>query len=342
MSVYAIENDIRLYALSFVDLPSPAVQAALTIMTTSTGDEEKQGFYQHAPDAATLNALYDNIATLLQEDAGVDTTADMDFGHLIVDESLIDTSGPGDAMFDYVGDPVTPGINPGNSCTQSPGSTMVDKYNSTTKLIPGPDFAQTGPLIVNQTPDWLANKSLNFNIGLVKLGETWETNFRLRVLKEGTILLFSPGSTVNFKDSNGVESSLALQNLSFLTALDASTNLAVPTISVDLACPAPVQNETAVLPVLWTTTYTGGETDIFEEIRYISESGAQVPVYQTSYHVTGDSVTSSNADFDMRRVAPGSYRILVRAYTSGATSTSSPTCGPYIYSTEGKTFIRLK
>ena len=60
MSVYAIENDVRLYALSFVDLPSPAVQTALTIMTTSTGDIDKQGFYQHAPDADALNALYDN------------------------------------------------------------------------------------------------------------------------------------------------------------------------------------------------------------------------------------------------------------------------------------------
>ena len=287
MSVYAIENDVRLYALSFVDLPSPAVRTALTIMTTSTGDIDKQGFYQHAPDPDALEDLYATIATQLQEDAGVDTTADMDFGQLIVDDSLIDTSAPGNAMFDYVGDPVTPGINPGNSATNAPGSTMVAKYNATTSHIPGPDFAQIGPLIVNQTPDWIANRSLNFNIGLVKLGDTWETNFRLRVLKEGTILLFSPGSTVNFKDSNGVESELTLQNLSFLTALGESTNLTVPTISVDLACPAPVQNETPILPLTWTTTYTGGPTDIFEEVRYISESGAQVPVYQTSLSCPG-------------------------------------------------------
>jgi hypothetical protein len=123
--------------------------------------------------------------------------------------------------------------------------------------------------------------------------------------------------------------------------LDDPTNLTVPTIVVNLLCPPPVDNTTAILPVTWTTTYTGGETNIFEEIRYISESGAQVPIYQTSYHVSGNSITPNSADFDMRKVAPGSYKILVRAYTSGATSTSSPTCGPYLYSTEGKTFIRL-
>ena len=275
MSVYAIENDVRLYALSFVYEPVPAVQSALTIMTTSTGDEEKQGFYQHAPDADALNDLYAIIAGQLREDAGVDTTADMDFGHLIVDDELIDTSAPGNAMFDYVGDPATPGINPGDSYTIAPGSTMVDKYNATHHIIPGPDFSQNGPLIINQTTDWNNNKSLNFNIGVVKLGQTWETNFRLRVLQEGTILLFSPGSTVNFKDSEGVESSLALKNLSYFTAMEEPTGLEIQKIEVSIICPTSVDNTTPILPLNWTTTYTGDETDVFEEIRYISESGAR-------------------------------------------------------------------
>ena len=99
---------------------------------------------------------------------------------------------------------------------------------------------------------------------------------------------------------------------------------------------------TPILPLTWTTTYTGDETDIFEEIRYISESGAQVPFYQTGYHVTGDTTTPQNAEFDMRKVAPGSYKIWFMHILPRATSTSSPICGPYIYSTEGKTFIRLK
>ena len=197
MSVYAIENDIRLYALSFVDLPSPAVQDSIDYHDNDTGDIESKDFTSMLRMLTTLNALYDNIATQLQEDAGVDTTADMDFGHLIVDDSLIDTSAPGNAMFDYVGDPTTPGINPWNSAANAPGSTMVDKYNATTNHIPGPDFAQIGPLIVNQTTEWNNNKSLNFNIGLVKLGDTWETNFRLRVLKEGTII--SVQSRINSK-----------------------------------------------------------------------------------------------------------------------------------------------
>jgi hypothetical protein len=336
MSIYAQENGIRLYALSFVDQPSAYVQGALTVMTTNTG-----GFYQHAPDDAALNALYETIATQLQEDAGVDTTADMDFGHLIVDDQLIDTSTPGNAMFDYVGDPVTPGINPGGSATTAPGSTMVRKYNATTEKIPGPDFTQIGPWIINQTPEWNDNKSLNFNIGLVKLGDTWETNFRLRVLKEGTILLFSPDSTVNFKDSEGVESSLSLNNLSYFTALDQPTDLEIQKIEVLPTCPQLVQNTDPILPIEWVTTYEGQATTIFEQGRYMSESGAWVNFYTGSYPVSGDDIRTRSATFDLRKVPKGSYTINIKAYTTGSKATSSPTCGPYLYSAEGITFIRL-
>jgi hypothetical protein len=244
-----------------------------------------------------------------------------------VDDKLID----GNAMFDYVYN------------TTPPGSTMVDKYNKTHKLIPGPDFTQIGPLIINQTTEWNNNKALNFNIGLVKINNTWETNFRLRVLKEGTVILFSPDSKVNFKDSEGVESSLTLKNLSYFTAVKESAGLTIQKIDVSLVCPTqPATNSTALLPITWNTTYTGGETDIFEEVRYISESGAQVPFYQKGYHVTGDKITSQNAEFDMKKVAPGDYYFMIRAYTSKSTSTSSPMCGPYLYNTTGTQYITLK
>jgi hypothetical protein len=338
MSVYASENQVRLYALSFVNQPSSSVQSALTIMTTGT----EKGFYQHAPDVTSLNGLYTQIAGQLLEDAGVDTTADMDFSYLIVDDNLIDTTAAGNAMFDYVGDPPTPGTHSGSSYTQAPGSTMVDKYNATTKLIPGPDFTTTGPLIVNQTSDWVADKALHFNIGLVKLGDTWETNFRFRALNAGTILLFSPGSTINFKDTKGVESSLTLKNLSYLTVVNDPSEITVSTIGVTLTCPYQADTTVPDIPVSWTRAYTGGETDIFEEARYRSESGALVPFFLKSYHVTGDSTETHSANFDLSRVAPGNYQIFVHVYTPGSVSATSSQCGPYSYNTEGKTFIKLK
>ncbi len=140
-----------------------------------------------------------------------------------------------------------------------------------------------------------------------------------------------------------MESSLALKNLSYFTAVEESAGLTIQKIDVSLVCPTqPATNSTAILPITWNTTYVGDETDIFEEIRYISESGAQVPFYQKGYHVTGDKVTINSAEFDMRKVAPGDYYFMVRAYTPKTTSTSSPICGPYLYNTTGKQFITLK
>jgi hypothetical protein len=338
MSVYAKENNIRIYALSFVNQPSATVQNALTVMANNTG-----GFYQHAPDEDALNDLYEQIANDLGDIAGVDTTADMDFGTLNVDGA----STVGNTVFDYVGDPTTPGINPGDSATTGLGSTMVDKYNkSLTHFFPGPDFTQIGPLIVNQTDDYNNNKSLNFNIGLVKLNETWETNFRLRVLKEGTIMLFNPDSAVHFQDYQGVESSLPLGNLSYLTAVKQPTGLEIQTIEVIPDCPLNVTSANPILPFEWDTIYNGNATTIYEEGRYMSESGAWVLFHSSSYNVTGvgflNDVRHRSTTFDLRRVAPGKYTVNIKAYTAGSRATSSPTCGPYLYNTTGIEFIKLR
>jgi len=323
MSIYAGENGIRIYALSFVNEPSTDVKNALNILTNSTG-----GYYKHAPDANTLNALYNEIALELSEDAGVNTTAQTDFGTLTVNDQLIDTS----SMFQYMGY-VADGTGP--------GSTMVDKYNKTTHFIPGPDFNQIGPLIVDQTTEWNANKKLNFNIGLIKRGETWETNFRLKALKDGTFMLFSPGSKVDFTDYLGNPSSMSLNNLSFLTVVKDNNSLVIQNILVDPTCPINIESKDPLLPIKWHTTYTGPNTTITEEARYMSESGAWVMFYSDSYDVLSDDSRDRSTTFDMRRVAPGLYSLNIKAYTTGSKATSSPTCGPYLYNTTGMTFIRL-
>jgi hypothetical protein len=323
MSIYAQENGIRIYALSFVNEPSQNVKDALNILTTHTG-----GYYKHAPDSTKLNELYAEIALELTEDAGVNTTAQTDFGTLVVDDQLTDTS----SMFQYMGY-VADGTGP--------GSTMVDKYNKTTHFIPGPDFSQIGPLIVDQTTEWNANKKLNFNIGLIKRGETWETNFRLKVLKEGTFMLFNPGSKVDFTDYLGNPSSMSLNNLSYLTVVKDNNSLVIQNILVDPTCPTNIESKDPLLPIIWHTTYTGPNTTIFEEARYMSESGAWVMFYSNSYDVLTDDSRDRSTTFDMRRVAPGLYSINIKAYTTGSKATSSPTCGPYLYNTTGMTFIRL-
>ena len=39
--------------------------------------------------------------------------------------------------------------------------------------------------VVNQTDDWNDDFNLNFTIGTIRIKQTWETTFRLRVIKRG-------------------------------------------------------------------------------------------------------------------------------------------------------------
>jgi hypothetical protein len=120
-----------------------------------------------------------------------------------------------------------------------------------------------------------------------------------------------------------------------------STGLEIQKIEVFPSCPSLVHSTAPLLPVEWITTYNGTATTIYEEARYMSETGAWVIFYSNSYTVVGDDSRSRSTTFDMRRVAPGSYSINIKAYTAGSKATSSPTCGPYLYNTDGMTFIRL-
>ncbi len=119
-----------------------------------------------------------------------------------------------------------------------------------------------------------------------------------------------------------------------------ATGFEHPFIDVTSSCPTQVQNS-PIIPITWTVTYTGGESDIYEVASYISESGAHVEFYHGGYHVMGDSTTIRSTQFDMRTVPPGSYAIEVRSYTPDNTASTSQPCGSYQWNTKGVTFIKL-
>jgi hypothetical protein len=117
------------------------------------------------------------------------------------------------------------------------------------------------------------------------------------------------------------------------------TGFGIETIDVSSSCPAQVQ-QTFILPITWTTTYTGPANTISDEVLYISGSGAHVPFYHGSYPVSGDTVMTRSAQFDMRTVPQGSYAIQIISKSSLATATSQ-SCGNYTYNMKGVIFIKL-
>jgi hypothetical protein len=98
----------------------------------------------------------------------------------------------------------------------------------------------------------------------------------------------------------------------------------------------------AKLPITWITTYTGGPTDVFDEVNFIDETGAHITFFIGSYHVDTSTVTSRSTTFDMKSVPQGHfYDIEVRTYTANAQD-SARVCGGASYNTTGRQFIKLE
>jgi len=305
MSIYAKNNNIRIYTIGFsahsTDFDPQAI-AAMQVMANATG-----GFYSYAPDGATLSQIYTKIAGDLKNDAGVNTSMLADFQNV----NVTGVSVPGAQVYDYV-----------YNNTASTKITWQDGVSNVT----------------NQSAQWAASHQLNFNIGTIKVGQTWQATFRLKVKQSGIIDLFGSNSLVTF--NNGT-STLTLPH-TFLTVVPSlnATGFQLQQIDVTGSCPAQVPNS-VIIPLTWNITYVGGPTDISEIVSYIDTSGAHVPFYYGGYHVNGNSTITRSAQFDMRTVPPGTYSIQVTTSTADNTASTSPSCGNYTYSTKGVTFIRL-
>jgi hypothetical protein len=305
MSIYAKNNNIRIYTIGFSANANdfdPQAIAAMQVMANATG-----GFYSYAPDGATLSQIYTKIAGDLKNDAGVNTSMLADFQNV----NVTGVSVPGAQVYDYV--------------YNNTASTKITWQDGVTN-------------VTNQSAQWAANHQLNFNIGTIKVGQTWQATFRLKVKQSGIIDLFGSNSLVTF--NNGT-STLTLPH-TYLTVVPSlnATGFQLQQIDVTSSCPAQVPNS-AIIPLTWNVTYTGGPTDISEVVSYIDTFGAHVPFYYGGYHVNGNSTITRSAQFDMRTVPPGTYSIQVSTSTADNTASTSPSCGNYTYSTKGVTFIRL-
>jgi hypothetical protein len=302
------------------------------------------GCYYPANSTAELSDIFQKILGKVQTEASVDTEASLDFGSVIVGESF-DTG-----YFEYIGDPV---VATGLPATW-PGSTMIDKYNKTPGGVidqhfsPGSDdsnnpFTSVGPIILNQTDYWKTTQKLHFNISTIKVNETWQTDFRLKVLKEGNIRLFSsPSSKINFNNGMAGASSMTLPNISLLSSMN-PVNLGMGQNTIDII--GLTRTDTGevkgTIPVTWTMTYNGLSTNpITEEVSYIHDNDPPIKfaiITGTASELTGHIQT---ATLNTEKLPPGGYSILVHAYAPDATVTKY--CGPYTYSRQGRAFIKLE
>ncbi len=308
MSVYAKANNIRLYTISFAQNVPASERTAMTILANSTG-----GFYKHAPTEADLANVYEEIAGDLKDEPGVNTT-------MVIDNQNINVTGvpiPGAQVFSYISHPIY--------------STRIGWQDGVMN-------------VTNQSADWADDSQLGFTIGTIKVGQTWNATYRMRANRSGSIDIFGTNSLISF---NGGASSLTIPH-TFLTVVPnlTATSTGQKTIALSNLIVTESGEITAILPVIWNTTYTGNKT-ITENIYYSADNGPWVSfnTITHNYPYAPDIISATEyvdfAQLDVRRLPPGGYKIKIYATASDAPDDTAMTDARRVGGA-GKTYIKLE
>jgi hypothetical protein len=309
MSVFAVNNNIRVFTIAYASSSNFQQQSItdMNILANATG-----GMYAAAPDAATLAQVYSNIAGNLQTAAGVNATMSLNFGNVNVTGVTV----PGVQVLSYVHN---------NSSTNI---TWQDGITNNT----------------DQSGQW---PNLQFNVGTINLGQTWQAIFQLKVLEGGSIQLFGNSSTITF--NNGA-SSMTLPP-AYFTALANLTNTGVTTQSI-LLSPLLVTKSgiiTDFVPLQWSTTYPGSGLYTATERLYYTTAYLDPQTCGASPWVqfdqqTGIPVGESNeySSLDVRILPQGTYYICVLAQAPDANQAIAETGSATQVKMSGKSYIKLE
>src|SRR5665647_888726 len=306
MSVYATNNGIRIYSIAFSSSVSSGGKFTLERLANATG-----GKYYEA-SATDVSDVYSQIAGDLKTDAGVNTNMITDFQNV----NVTGVSLAGAQVYDYV--------------PNSTASTRILWQDGVTN-------------VTNQSADWLSDNKLDFTIGTIKVGETWEATFRLKVKKSGSIDVFGANSLVSF--NNGT-STLTLPH-TFLTVVPDlnATGMGSKSLILSNLFVTESGEIKALLPVMWNTSYSGNKT-ITEKVYYSIDDGPWVMF--TTKTIPGYSTAPilkeyvDYAQLDVTKLPPGGYKIKVYATVDDAPDawigpTDTKTVGG-----QGKIYLRLE
>lgn len=179
MAAYASHNGIKIYSIAFGDSISSGGKTTLETLATTAG-----GKYFEA-SSANIEDVYISIAGDLQETAGGNTEVLLDFGTVTIDDN---TGGDITQYMDYVYETKIP---------VSDSSTYINKTNVTKYGV----YHQLFSTVQDDTAGWSA-RQLHYDVGTIKLNETWSATLRLKLTQAGSFDLFGPesASSITFTD----------------------------------------------------------------------------------------------------------------------------------------------
>ena len=246
MSLYAQNKTIKIYTISFGSGITNASQTwkTLDVLSAATGGE-----HFHASTGAQLVDVYTTIAGQLQETAGGETQINLDFGTIRINDL------PDLDITDYMDYEYHEGI-----------STYINKFNITKNGITHQLISETR----NDEDAW-NTRTMAFDVGTIKLNETWSATFQLNLTQAGNIDLFGFGSSaIAFTDA-----STGTTQTGFIPAMQCrvresivNTGFGSKTLLVDhLSFVEGVNPDPNVWTIKWNTTYDGDKT-VQEAILY--------------------------------------------------------------------------
>ena len=284
LSVYAMNNNITIYSIGYADTISDDGKDTLRILAESTGGKYYDG------NAANIEAIYTEIAGELKTAAGVNTTMNLVFGTVRVNST------PTSDVFEYE--------------HLNPVSTRMIKYWTDNKTI------IWGPECKNQGTDWQGDKILSFDVGDIYLDQTWETTFRLRVLKEGNIDIFGDGSVIRFNGTEG-KSEVGLPHTFITARLNLTeTDMSAAQIWLEWKSVDIPEDKPGVLIPSWDLSYTGNRS-VTQKILYqfspddIFWSGWHEA--DTKHHPAGTNINGTYSSSIPLQENGGYYKVRVRA-----------------------------
>jgi hypothetical protein len=249
MADYASENGIKIYSIAFGDSISSGGKTTLQTLATTTG-----GKYFEA-SSANIDDVYIAIAGDLQETAGGDTEVLLDFGAVTIDDN---TGGDITQYMDYVYEVKAP-------LTES--STYVNKSNVTKYG----DYNQILSTVQDDTVGW-STRQIHYDVGTVKLNETWSATLHLKLTKAGSFDLFGPASASSITFTDMSDATNPVVQTAFIPEMqckvyDVGETPAFGTKTLLVSDLTVTTTDPTVWKLAWKTSYDGDKT-VTERIQY--------------------------------------------------------------------------
>jgi hypothetical protein len=331
-----INNGIRVYSISYVssDNGCKLKDDDITYTDSKTEDmsllaREAHGLHFCCTNSDQVVDAFGIIRRNLSEIAGVNTSMNLDFEHPSVNNDT--TTWSGSDVFDYV--PIGPFVN------HTKGN--IDPLGRTSII-----WTDGNQSVVDQSDNWTAanNYQLKFDIGTIRIRETWEATFRLRVLKEGVIDLFGPGSAISYNDFPG--------NLHLPTTLITSVNKTPPgfhggNLDVSNLVVTKSGNFTDYVPLEWSLKYEGFNTATETLCYCVGDSCTDIGgcpngpwvLFETRSDIEPGMYTTRNTQLDVKNLPMDRYWVRVHAFAPPAPD-DEETYGPINVGYAG-VFIKL-